>query len=147
MGKWPEHQGLKPFERGHGILSNCSKLQYLLSWRTGALAESSLAFGAECAEWCVLLCVGQEEEARDDGLAACSLPSTVKHSYRLGGPFSSLTYNITPQALRSRWVLPTSHSPVACWWCHTTCLLTTYKVPKVNFAFWYLAVQECGKVG
>ncbi|KAJ8267959.1 hypothetical protein COCON_G00131310 [Conger conger] len=43
-----------------------------------------------------------EGEARDDSLAMCSLPSMVTHSYRLGGPFSSLTYNITPQALRSR---------------------------------------------
>ncbi|XP_035285918.1 laminin subunit alpha-3-like isoform X12 [Anguilla anguilla] len=43
-----------------------------------------------------------EEEVRDDSLSVCSLPSMVKHSYRLGGPFSSLTYNITPQALRSR---------------------------------------------
>ncbi|KAJ8337031.1 hypothetical protein SKAU_G00382510 [Synaphobranchus kaupii] len=43
-----------------------------------------------------------EEEPQDDGLSRCSLPSMVKHSYRLGGPLTSLTYNITPEALRSR---------------------------------------------
>ncbi|KAJ8272625.1 hypothetical protein GJAV_G00091440 [Gymnothorax javanicus] len=44
----------------------------------------------------------REEEISDDSLSACSLPSLLKDSYRLGGPFSSLTYNVAPQTLHSK---------------------------------------------
>ncbi|KAJ8372354.1 hypothetical protein AAFF_G00290230 [Aldrovandia affinis] len=42
------------------------------------------------------------EKIQNESLSGCRLPSLVKHSYRLGGSFSSLSYNITPQALRNR---------------------------------------------
>ncbi|XP_036375311.1 laminin subunit alpha-3-like [Megalops cyprinoides] len=43
-----------------------------------------------------------KEEARDDHTSSCRLPTPVKHSYRLGGSASYLSYSIAPDTLKNR---------------------------------------------
>uniref|UniRef100_UPI003AAF9E0D laminin subunit alpha-3-like n=1 Tax=Centroberyx gerrardi TaxID=166262 RepID=UPI003AAF9E0D len=41
-------------------------------------------------------------EAVNDSLSACSLPALVQHAYHMGGPVSSLSYSLPPQALQPK---------------------------------------------
>ncbi|KAM3866222.1 laminin subunit alpha-3-like [Diretmus argenteus] len=41
-------------------------------------------------------------EALNDSQSVCTLPALVQHAYRIGGPVSSLSYSLPPQALQPK---------------------------------------------
>ncbi|KAF7654916.1 hypothetical protein LDENG_00063170 [Lucifuga dentata] len=40
--------------------------------------------------------------AGNDSLSECAVPAVLQHAYRMGGPISSLSYSLPPQALQSK---------------------------------------------